>query len=168
MKETFTEGLEISMDNLYKSGAFLTCGNKENANTMTISWGSVGYIWRKPIFMALVRETRYTKKFLDSNDNYTVSIPFNENMKSALTICGTKSGRNIDKEKEAHIKFISSKSVKSPIIDGCNQYYECKIMFKQEMNLDNINPEIKEKFYGHQGESKHVLYFGEILENYNK
>ncbi|AOR23164.1 flavin reductase [Clostridium taeniosporum] len=167
MKETFTESLEISMDNLYKSGAFLTCGNENQANTMTISWGSVGYIWRKPIFMALVRETRYTKEFLDSSDNYTISIPFGGDMKSALTICGTKSGRDIDKEKEANIKFINSKNVSSPIVDGCNKYYECKIMFKQEMNLENIDTEIKDKFYG-EGESKHVLYFGEILESYDK
>ncbi|NFH88684.1 flavin reductase family protein [Clostridium botulinum] len=167
MKETFTEGLEISMDNLYKTGAFLTCGNENKANTMTISWGSVGYIWRRPIFMALVRETRYTKEFLDSGDNYTISIPFEGSMKSSLTICGTKSGRDVDKEKEANIKFLPSKSVSSPIVHGCNKYYECKIMFKQEMDLDNIDPEIKDKFYD-EGESKHVLYFAEILESYTK
>ncbi|SFD40088.1 flavin reductase [Clostridium uliginosum] len=167
MKDTFTEGLELSMDNFYKGGAFLTAGDEKNANTMTISWGTIGYIWRKPVFMALVRETRYTKKFLDSGDSYTVSIPYEGSMKSELTLCGTKSGAEINKEKEANIKFISSKKVKAPIVDGCNKYYECKILFKQPMNLNNIDEEIKDKFYG-VGESKHVLYFGEILEDYTK
>ncbi|GAA0077936.1 flavin reductase [Clostridium sp. CTA-5] len=167
MKNTFTDGLEISMDNLYKTGAFLTAGDEKKANAMTISWGTIGYIWRRPIFMALVRETRYTKQFLDSGDSYTVSIPYDGTMKEELAICGTKSGRDIDKEKEANIKFIPSKKVKTPIVNGCNKYYECKIMFKQSMDFDTLDEEIKQKFYG-IGESKHVLYFGEIVEDYIK
>ena len=45
MKDTFTEGLEEVMDNLHKGGAFLTAGDDKKCNTMTISWGSVGYMW---------------------------------------------------------------------------------------------------------------------------
>ena len=165
MKDTFTFDLENAMDNLYKSGAFLTVGDKNKANTMTITWGSVGFMWRKPMFMALVRESRYSSEFLGLDKTYTVSIPYNGTMKKALGICGTKSGRDVDKEKEANIKFVPSKIVDTPIIEGCDKYYECKIVFKQEMDLSNIDADIKASCYP-ENETKHVLYFGEILTQY--
>jgi hypothetical protein len=30
-------------------------------NVMTIGWGSIGIIWYKPIFIVLVRQSRYTQ-----------------------------------------------------------------------------------------------------------
>lgn len=165
MENTFTNNMEIAFDNLYKKGAFLTVGDKNKANTMTISWGSIGFMWRKPIFMAMVRESRYSNEFLDLGKEYTISIPFEGNKKEALAICGSKSGRDIDKEKMAGIKFIPSKKVEAPIIEGCEKYYECKILFKQEMNLENMNEEIIKSCYG-EGETKHILYFGEIVSEY--
>lgn len=165
MKDTFTFGLEEAFDNLYKKGAFFTVGDDKKANTMTISWGSVGFMWRKPMFMALIRTSRYSNEFLELGANYTISIPYGDKMKKALSICGTKSGRDIDKEKEANIKFIPGKSVKTPVIEGCEKYYECKVVLKQEMDFDNLNTEIKDTCYA-EGEAKHILYFGEILKEY--
>ena len=165
MEGKLTDNLEKSFEKLYTQGAFLTAGNGDKFNTMTISWGSVGFMWRKPVFMALVRESRYTNEFLDLDKNFTISIPFSEEMKKALSICGTKSGRDVDKEKEANIKFVPSKSMDTPIVDNCDKYYECKVVFKQEMNLEGLNKDIKNTFYG-PSETKHVLYFGEIIEQY--
>lgn len=165
MKDTFTFELENTMDNLYRGGAFFTVGDNNKANTMTISWGSIGFMWKKPMFMALIRESRYSNEFLGKNKTYTISIPYSGSMKEALKICGTKSGRDINKEKEAGIKFVSSKLVEAPIVEGCKRYYECKIVFKQEMNLDNIDEKIKETCYP-EHETKHILYFGEILTQY--
>ena len=71
------------------------------------------------MFMALIRESRYSNEFLGLNKTYTVSIPSSGKMKEALKICGTKSGRDIDKEKESGVKFIQSKIVESPIVEGC-------------------------------------------------
>ena len=41
-----------------KQGILLTSGTMENPNTMTIGWGMIGVEWGKPIFLALVRESR--------------------------------------------------------------------------------------------------------------
>ena len=164
MINKFTENLENVMDNLYLEGAFFTAGDKNKANTMTISWGSVGYMWRKPMFMALIRTNRYTNEFLDLGETYTISVPKRGSKKEALTICGTKSGRDIDKEKEANIKFIDSKSVKTPVVEGCDRYFECKIVYKQEIDLENMDEDIVKAVYSK--DAKHVLYFGEIVEEY--
>ncbi|SFB00492.1 flavin reductase family protein [Clostridium frigidicarnis] len=162
----FYNNLGMAMENLIKRGAFLTCKTGEKINTMTISWGYVGFSWRKPYFVAMVRPERYTNKFMNEGEDFTISIPYSDDMKNALMICGTKSGRNIDKEKEANIEFISSKSVKSPIINNCNMYYECKVSYVDPLKSDNLPKDIKEKFYN--GDGDHIMYYGEIVNSYEK
>lgn len=154
-----------ALENLCSGGAFLTAGDLNNKNTMTISWGSIGYMWRKPVFMALVRESRYTNEFLESGNTFTVSIPYNDNLKEALKICGTKSGRDINKEEVSGIKFINSKAVKTPVVEGCNKYYECKVLYKNKMDLNNFDKDLLDTFYNDKN-VEHILYFGEIVEEY--
>ena len=124
----FYATLEDAMKNLTTRGAFLTVKNNQGVNTMTISWGYIGFSWNKPYFIAMVRPQRYTYEFLKTAKDYTISIPYSDDMKKALTICGTKSGKDIDKAKEANIKFLTSKTVSSPIVDNCNMYYDAKLL----------------------------------------
>ena len=51
----FYENLEDAMKNLTTRGAFLTVKNNQGVNTMTISWGYIGFSWNKPYFVAMVR-----------------------------------------------------------------------------------------------------------------
>ena len=162
MENNYTFELENVVDNLQNIGAFLTSGNQSKANTMTIKWGSIGYMWRKPIFIILISNIRYTKEFIDTENNFTVSIPYNKTKETALDICGHNSGRNVNKEELANIKFIPSKIVGSPIVEGCNRYYECKVIFKQVIDSSKIDKEI----HYEDGEAEHTLYFGEILAQY--
>ena len=165
MKETFTNNIEETLDNLYIGGAFFTVGDNSKVNTMTISWGSIGYMWRRPMFMAMIRDSRYSYEFLELGKTYTISIPFNKNKKEALDICGRYSGRNVNKKELANIKYIPSKIVKTPIVEGCEKYYECRIVLKQKIDFDNINDDIKKKFYSNN-DGEHILFFGEILAEY--
>lgn len=162
----FNKNLDVSMEWLYKQGAFLTSSFEEKDNTMTISWGSIGYMWRRPVFMALVRPQRYTYEFINQGNDFTISIPYEDNMKNALLICGSISGRNADKESEANIKFIPSNKVTSSIIDNCNMYYECKKLYSHEVKTEDLPEEIRNTFYG-SGDT-HILYFGEIVDCYEK
>ena len=45
------------------AGILLTTKRGEEVNTMTIGWGHIGIEWKVPIFVAYVRESRYTKQF---------------------------------------------------------------------------------------------------------
>lgn len=161
----FNQNLDISMDYLHKSGAFLTVKAEDKVNTMTISWGSIGFMWAKPVFMILVRPTRYTYELIEKSGNFTVSIPFGKDMKKALSICGTKSGRDTDKSSLANLSYIDSEEVDSPIVEGCNMYYECKIVYKQEMNPSLIQEEKLKYLYN---DDYHILYYGEIVNSYEK
>jgi flavin reductase (DIM6/NTAB) family NADH-FMN oxidoreductase RutF len=166
MAVDFITNLEKGMEELHKRGAFLTVRSGEKVNTMTISWGSIGFIWGKPTLTALIRKSRFTHELIENADSFTISIPYGDEMKSALGICGTKSGRDIDKVAEAGIKFVSSNEVSSPVVDGCNMYYECKIVYKQDMDESFVSPEVKKRSYA-KGDY-HTMYYGEIVSCYEK
>ena len=57
-----------------KEWALVTAGNKNKYNTMTVSWGGVGVIWNKNVVYIFVRDSRYTKEFIDQGDFFSLSF----------------------------------------------------------------------------------------------
>jgi flavin reductase (DIM6/NTAB) family NADH-FMN oxidoreductase RutF len=166
MAVNFTVNLEQAMNYLHKQGAFLTVKSGDTTNTMTISWGNIGFEWNKPIFTVLVRKSRYTYELIENTDEFTVSIPLSNNLKSALSYCGTKSGRDVDKFKECGLTLETGKSVSTPIISDCELHYECKIVYKQEMNPELLSESITNSSY--KTGDYHTFYYGEIVNCYIK
>lgn len=58
---------------------------------------------------------------------------------------------------------LKSKIINSPIVDGCNMYYECKVVFKQNVDVSKIDKDI----IHNEEEPNHTMYFGEIIDSYN-
>lgn len=160
----FTQNLGKAMDYLHKQGAFLTTKVGDETNTMTISWGSIGFIWKKPMITVLVRKSRHTHELIEKAGEFTVSVPFDENMKKALGICGSRSGRDVDKFKECGLELHEGKSISTPVIKGCGVHYECKIVFKQDMAPNLLDEEIDNLVYG--SKDYHTVYYGEIVNCY--
>ena len=73
----------------------VTAGTKEKFNTMTASWGGIGWLWNKPVAFVFIRPERYTYEFVEKNDYLTLSFLGEEN-KKIHAVCGSKSGRNIE------------------------------------------------------------------------
>jgi flavin reductase (DIM6/NTAB) family NADH-FMN oxidoreductase RutF len=65
-------------------GAFLSASAEGKSNTMTIGWGTVGFIWGKPILMVAVRFSRYTYTILEKTDTFTVSVPVSNEFQQLL------------------------------------------------------------------------------------
>ena len=78
-------------------GVLLTTKAGGKVNTMTIGWGTLGIEWGKPIFTAFVRKSRHTYKMLEENGEFTINVPMGQVDKNILAVCGTKSGRDMDK-----------------------------------------------------------------------
>ena len=57
-----------------KEWALVTAGNKEKANTMTVSWGGVGVLWGKNVAFIFVRDSRYTKEFIYANEFFSITF----------------------------------------------------------------------------------------------
>ncbi|MBE6083449.1 MULTISPECIES: flavin reductase family protein [Tissierellales] len=147
-----------------EKGLFLTVKSKEKINTMTIGWGSIGIIWGKPIFTVAVRNSRYTHSLIENSNNFTVSIPLEKDMNKELIYCGTKSGRDVDKIKECNLILRDGINTPSPVIENCSLHYECKIVYKHDINLQVMDKEICEKCY--KDGDYHTLYYGEIVDCY--
>lgn len=147
-------------------GAFLTVKAGEKINVMTIGWGSLGYIWQRPIMMVMVRQSRYTYQLMEEAADFSVSLPAPGELKQDLAIAGTKSGRDIDKFKESKLTAKNAREIVSPIIDECNLIYECRPLFKQIMEADKLSADIREKYYADN--DLHVIYYAEILACYTR
>lgn len=156
----FTKDMSNAMGHLSKTGAFLSAKSEDGVNTMTISWGYVGFMWNKPYFMTLVRPQRYTKTILDKATSFTISIPYDK-FKEELMICGSRSGADMDKGKV--VRFIPAKSVEGVVVDGCDTYYECNIRMVDKLKEENLPEDVKDTQY--KGDY-HYLYFGEIVDCY--
>ena len=160
----YTLNLVDALKSLEERGAFLTVKDDKNRiNTMTIGWGNIGYEWGRPVFIVLVRESRYTHELLENAKDFTISIPLDDKMNKALGFCGGKSGRDCDKFKECDLDIINSKSVESPAIAN-QMIYECKIVYKHPMDLDTLDLAIKDEWYN-KGD-RHTMYYGEIVNCY--
>lgn len=145
-------------------GAFLTTGKDGKYNTMTIGWGNIGVAWGKPIFTVLVRTSRYTYDLIEGSGEFTVSLPLID-MKEALNLCGSKSGRDIDKFQAAGLKPQPGRTISTPVITGGGLHYECKVVYKQAMQPELLSDAMKTQWYS-QGDY-HTLYFGEITAAYS-
>lgn len=149
-----------------KRGAFLTVRSGDALNTMTIGWGSIGFIWNKPVFTALVRYSRYTYELIKDAEDFTISLPLGGQLKNELKVCGCESGRDIDKFKEFNIKTRESIKAKTPVIRDCDLFIECRKIYESPMIKEKVAADIDERSY--PDGDYHVMYYGEILTSYIK
>lgn len=146
------------MESAFNTGAFVSAGG----NVMVASWGFVGVMWGKKVYVAPIRDSRYTKELLDKTGQFTVSVPSAGSMKSELAFCGTKSGRDFDKWKETGMQKVPAKVVDGVVVGGCERYFECRVIGVLPMGDMDIGQ--VEKWYA-DGD-KHNFYFGEIVAEY--
>ena len=62
---------ELSFNPFTKIGkewALITGGDRENYNTMTVSWGQLGVLWNKDVFTCYIRPNRYTYNYLENSE----------------------------------------------------------------------------------------------------
>jgi flavin reductase (DIM6/NTAB) family NADH-FMN oxidoreductase RutF len=129
-------------------------------NCMTVGWGSFGVMWSKPFVQVVVRPVRHTHTFTEKYDTFTLCA-FSPEYRSALNMCGTKSGRDTDKIKEAGFTPIQSIKVAAPGYEEAELIIECRKIyrdvFKPAQFIDStIDGNYKNKDY-------HTVYFGEIM-----
>ncbi|NOZ60605.1 MAG: flavin reductase family protein [Calditrichaeota bacterium] len=129
-------------------------------NTMTVAWGSFGEMWNKPFAQVVVRPTRHTFEFMEKFDTFTLTA-FPEKYRNALSLLGTKSGRDGDKIKEAGLTPIESKKVAAPTFAEAELVIECRKIYWQDFDPSHFWDKGIEKNYPLK--DYHRIYFGEIV-----
>ena len=137
----------------------ITAGTKDQCNTMTASWGGLGILWGKPMATAYIRPQRYTMQFVDESECFTLTF-FSEEYRKELSLCGTKSGRDVDKVKECGFT-VAEAECGAPYFEQAELVLVCRKQMVMPMDPAAIPDEVKEKHY--KGDY-HYIYWGEIVE----
>ena len=164
MKEINVRDIKESPVELIADGwGLVTAGNEEKFNTMTVSWGALGEIWGKDAAFIFVRPQRYTYEFLEKEDIFTLSF-YGAEYKDALRLCGSKSGRDIDKAAACGL---------TPVFTDCGVTFEqakytvvCRKMASQFIDPAGFEDASIESNYAKK--DYHKIYIGEILKVYCK
>lgn len=157
-----------------KKGILLTTQSQGKVNTMTIGWGMMGIEWGKPVFIAYVRQCRYTRELLDETGEFTVNIPAGNGDTNILKVCGTRSGRDLDKVSHLNLTLEQSDVVDVPGIREFPITLECKVIYRREQDLSLIREDLRNLYYPQDvdgsapGKNRdfHVVYYGEIVNAY--
>lgn len=85
MKKTDITALakENAFDLIGKKWMLVTAGTKDSFNTMTASWGGIGWLWNKPVAFVFIRPERSPTV---SSRNLTVSLS-PSTLKSTARLC---------------------------------------------------------------------------------
>ena len=164
MKEiNYLDALKTTTECLSGGGVFLTVKG-DKANTMTIGWASIGYMWKRPVFTVLVRPQRHTFEMIQAADSFTVSVPTKNALKKELAFAGTKSGRDYDKFDGHGLTAAPAQAVDAPIVKECGLHFECRKLLTQDMTPDRMDPELVNGIYAPK--DFHTMFFGEIVRCY--
>lgn len=155
------ESLEFNpFTKIGKDWALVTAGTKLKSNAMTISWGGIGVLWGKNVAFIFIRDSRYTKELLDAGEFFSISF-LGGSYREALNYCGSHSGREEDKIKNAGLNVAFRHSI--PYIDEGNFVLLCKKMAATKITEDSfLVSELKDKWYA-DGDM-HTMYVAEIID----
>lgn len=147
-------------DKIGKDWMLVTAGNEEKANTMTASWGGMGVMWGKNVVFVFIRDSRFTKEFIDREGRFSLSFP-SEEYRKEMKFLGTVSGRDEDKIKEAGVHVAYHDGV--PYIDEAKEILLCRVMSETPITKDEFKDEkIDAAWYADQ--DYHKMYIAEITD----
>ena len=140
-----------------EEGFLITVGNAEKWNVMTASWGFMGFIWYKPTYGIVVRNTRYTYQFLEEGENFSISF-FPSQYKEALEFCGRNSGRDTDKMAATGLNVVSVDDYLT--YSEANTVFCCQLASKTPVAPEGfVDPTINDNY---KAGDYHTLYLGFI------
>lgn len=132
----------IELASPYPYTLVVTSDKQGKPNVMGLSWWAFTCL-QPPMIAVSIGHGRYTHECLEGCQEFVLCFPSEEQAKAAW-LCGTRSGRTVDKFAQTKLATIPAKVVRPPIIDGSTVAYECKVVGRMECG-------------------DHTLYNGEVV-----
>ena len=153
------------MANVGHELALITAGTPDNFNACTVMYGGIGMIWSKNAYFAFVKPERYTWEFVNNSEYFTVAY-FPKELNGIHKIYGYKSGRDMDKAKEAGI---TPEALEHGIgYKEATEIFVCKKIYMRQMDRSLEPEDVLEKYddpndiiYG----ECHYAVIGEIVDH---
>lgn len=164
MKENLFKEIDVEklnenvFDLISKQWMLITSGDAEKCNTMTASWGGLGYIYEKNVSFVFIRPQRYTFEFVEKNDCYSLCF-FEKEYKKILSFCGSNSGKDCEKIKEANLSVDFYEN--TPYFKEAKLVLICRKIYSDFIKPENfLKTDYVEKFYPNK--DYHKMYVGQI------
>lgn len=133
MKETWKPG-----NMLYPLPAVMVSvtDGQGNDNIITVAW--TGTICTNlPMVYISVRPSRYSYEMLKKTGEFVINLT-TEELAFATDYCGVRSGRDVDKFKEAHLTKEPAQFVKAPMIKESPVSIECRVTEVKELGSHHM------------------------------
>ncbi len=150
-----------------KEWMLVTAGTVDHHNTMTASWGCLGWLWNKPVAVAFIRPERFTHEFIEANELLTLSfLGHGEEARRIYNLCGSKSGRDCDKTIEAGLIPVATPEG-STAFQQARLTLECRKLYKGNIQEQNfLDSSLVAQWYGGAKGGYHDVYVVEIVAAY--
>ena len=146
---------------LGKDWTLITAKKGDKVNTMTASWGGVGVFWGADVVYIFVRQTRYTKEFIDASDEFSLTFFNPDQYRKTLSYLGKVSGRTEDKITKAGLTVVEQNGI--PFFEEADMAILCKKVGQYYIDPKGILDEtVIPKWYADN--NYHDMYIGRIIE----
>ena len=160
MKKISVADLELAPFRLLDEDWALLVGGRTRPNPMTVSWGGFGTLWNRPVVTVFVRPTRHTFQCIEESKAFSLNF-MPPSMHRALDICGSLSGRDADKWKQAGIEPIACDTIAVPRVGGATLSLECRVLASIDLDpMRFVDASIESLYASHD---YHRVYWGEVL-----
>jgi len=163
MKKIEFKELECNPAELFgRQWMLVTAGTPDDFNTMTASWGGLGFLWNRPVAFVFVRPNRYTNAFISKHPSFTLSF-MPEKYRKDLVFCGRHSGRDVDKMAETQLApFVTEGGLVA--MQDADLALEVRKMACAPMNQADFLDwsEVSPRFYA-EDNPLHLVYVCEIV-----
>lgn len=154
----------------HKDWAVIAAGDPDEFNELTVSWGALGASWgnQKPIAIIFVSPTRYTHKYLESHDTFSINV-FPQEFKKIEAYIGSHSGRDGDKIAATGLEVAFTDNG-TPVFPQSRLIMECRKIYAHDLDRSKFSDTLKETYSNRvfDGVEPHTVYFGEIIGCWEK
>ncbi|NOZ20345.1 MAG: flavin reductase family protein [Planctomycetes bacterium] len=111
-------------------GLAVTVDAEGTANVIALGW-VMPTSGSPPMVAISIGHGRYSHELIQQCKEFVLAFP-NEDQGREMLFCGTKSGRDVNKEKESGFEFVPAKKVKPPLLTGAVANLECRLVSQHE------------------------------------
>jgi flavin reductase (DIM6/NTAB) family NADH-FMN oxidoreductase RutF len=104
----------------------VTSEYEETVNIMAAAW-TTPISHDPPLVGVSISPRRFTHELIEQSGEFALNVP-GLNLARQVKLCGTRSGRNVDKFREAHLTPVEAKVVSGPLIEECLAHLECTLV----------------------------------------
>jgi len=104
----------------------VTARYKDAVNVMAAAW-TTPISHAPPLVGVSISPRRFTHDLIKRSGEFVLNVP-GRNLLEQVELCGSLSGRDVDKFKEARLTPVDAKEVRAPLIEECLGHLECAVV----------------------------------------